>query len=228
MKTVFGTGSRVLRTVECAALFVDVRRSSQIVRFVEGHHGPQAVAELFNGFLVGCMRRLKRPSIGECRPSGDAVLATFGGRRRVGDSVRAAFDAIRFVDDEVNVVYRDLLTCRGECGDPACPGTMRLDVGAGIDDGVVTVSSLPGQGWPHEELAGRCVSYAAKLSDAARAPFYIAMSAQVYQRERPPCAGSYAWRRHVATVGSEERAVVVAERTAAAEGTDLCVGLTCG
>lgn len=212
MAKVHEIGTRVLRTVQCAALFVDVRSSSQIVLFVERHHGPEAVAELFNGFLVGCMRHVRRPSIRECRPSGDAVLATFTGRRRVTDSVNAAFDAIRFVHDEVNVMYRELLTCPGECGNMGCPGTMRLDVGAGIDDGVITVSNLPGQGLPHEELAGRCVSFASKLSDAARDPYYIAISSRVYQQERPLCAGSYEWRQQTATIGAEERTIVLARR----------------
>jgi class 3 adenylate cyclase len=203
---------RITRTVECAVLFIDVRKSSEIVRFVERHHGSTAAAELFTGFLAGSMQHVARSSTQECRPSGDAVLATFIGRRRVQDSVQAALDAIRFVHDEINVTYRRHLTCPGGCGDPGCPGALRFDVGAGIDDGVITVSSLPGQGLPQEQLTGSCVSLAAKLSDAARPPDYIAMAAHVYQRERPPCTSSYEWRQQVAVVASEQRIVMLARR----------------
>jgi len=47
------TALLALRTVEGTALFIDARASSQIVYFVETHHGSQAAAQVFTGFLAG-------------------------------------------------------------------------------------------------------------------------------------------------------------------------------
>src|SRR6266496_6073341 len=85
------TALLALRTVEGTALFIDARASSQIVYFVETHHGSQAAAQVFTGFLAGCMHRITGSSVRECRPSGDAVLAIFTGPARVRDALDAAW-----------------------------------------------------------------------------------------------------------------------------------------
>src|SRR5262245_51200270 len=112
---------RLGETVRASALFVDVRRSSKIIDFVEKHHGAQDATALFMEFLVGAMALVDGPTVYECSPSGDAVLAVFTGEDRKSDAIEAARRVLTFVCTDFNRDNRKYLTCMGECGDRECP-----------------------------------------------------------------------------------------------------------
>jgi hypothetical protein len=166
--------------VDGTALFVDVRRSSVVVEFVERHHGFRAAAVLFQDFLRGAMARIDRPSVVECQPSGDAVLALFAGPTRTADAVRAARDVVSFVRDDLGRRHAALLRCDAPaaCGRRECDA-LEFDVGIGVDDGRVSVVPVRVGTWSSAELVGTCVSYASKLSGVGPAG-HVAMVERVH------------------------------------------------
>jgi class 3 adenylate cyclase len=202
-------GYEVLRRVEGAALFLDVRGSSRIVDFIERHHGPDEATALFMRFLSGCLERIDGPSVDWCAPSGDAVLATFTGPRRIRDAVDAAWRAVRFVQVDFTPRNQPYLSCDGDCDARRCPGRLRFDVGAGIDDGIITVTRLPGA-WGHrEELVGSCVSIASKLSGRVRPPNSIGVIERAYQRGQLSSDAKHLWRTRISRIGGRYRRIML-------------------
>src|SRR5437016_3002192 len=82
------------REFDGAALFIDVRRSSEIVRHIERHHGSGNAADFFMRYLTGCMQAVTSQTEARCQPSGDAVLAVIEGPDRVTRAIKAAAAAI--------------------------------------------------------------------------------------------------------------------------------------
>jgi class 3 adenylate cyclase len=194
-------GYRIVRSFTGAALFVDVRKSSHIVRFVERHHGPQASTELFMKFLVGAMRAVDGPTVTWCEPSGDAVLAVFIGPTATLDAVNAATRVISFVQGEFTRDNRRYLTCDGRCRQPGCPGSLRFTVRAGIDIGPITVAAIDVGDYHGEELVGACVSMASKLSDAVRSENIIGVTKAAFRHERAMLTDWRRWRIRTVRIG---------------------------
>lgn len=195
-------------TVRGAALFVDVRKSSQIIDFVERHHGPEASATLFMSFLVGVMSTIDGPTVYQIGPSGDAVLALFTGRTCASDAIDAAGRAIDFLrGDAFLSANQHYLTCTGSCGMRECPRPPAFQVGAGVDDGAVTPAHIQVCGHDSQQLVGACISFASKLSGATP-PNTIAVSAGTFYRT-PELAQRYEWESRQITVGNVERLVML-------------------
>jgi class 3 adenylate cyclase len=169
-------------------LFIDVRKSTKIVDFVEQHHGPQAAATLFMRFLVGTMAAVDGPTVYRSGPSGDAVLTIFNGDTRKSDAIDAARRALAFVRYDFMKENRQYLTCTGQCGQRECP-VVEFHVGAGLDDGQMTVSRLSVGQHESRELVGGCVSFAAKLSGAA--PLDGIVVSAVMAHDEPELVGKY-------------------------------------
>lgn len=199
-------------TVRGAALFIDVRQSSQITNFVEEHYGPEAATALFMNFLVGVMSVVDGPDVYECGPSGDAVLAVFSGRTCVSDAIDAAGRAIAFMRTEFLRDNKDYLNCLGICGKRDCRIPPTFQVGVGIDHGVVTPARIHVGKHDSTQLVGACISFASKLSGAAP-PNTIAISPSTFHLD-PLLETRYAWKHRVMTVGNFNRPVVLVDPTA--------------
>jgi class 3 adenylate cyclase len=203
------------------ALFVDVRRSSQIVQHIERHNGldgPGLAAELFMQYLAGCMAAITDKTDAKCQPSGDAVLAVFEGRNRLSEAIESATAAIRFVEDTFEPRNGELLSCNGNCRSRHGHGkgrrhgcdTKRFQVGVGIDVGYITESSLSSNYGASQELVGSCVSLAAKLSGWARSSNAIALRRRTYRNARHNRQLTlYRWRRHRMKVGGRKMKIIV-------------------
>jgi class 3 adenylate cyclase len=196
--------------VNAAILFVDVRASSQIVRYVERHHSPEVAAELFTSYLTGCMQVIIDASGAECQPSGDAVLAVISGeeRERIARAVEAAEAAIRFITKTFEPRNRSLLARKKGCK-LWRPGLMRFEVVAGIDDGIITKSNVSSSMGDSTELVGGCVSIAAKLSDRVGPANAIGITADAYYRGNLEGLAKYKWRNRITKLGGKFRHVLI-------------------
>lgn len=203
----FPSGSAPQR-LDAAALFVDVRASSEIVRYVESHHGPEAAAELFTGYLTGCMQAITRASDAECQPSGDAVLAIIEGQERVFQAVEAAAASIRFIKKTFEPSNRHLLACRKGCR-LWCSSPIHFEVVAGIDDGIVMKSDVLSSSGYSTELVGGCVSLAAKLSDRVRPANAVGITREAYLKGNLPQLTDYNWRSRIVKLGGKFRHVLI-------------------
>lgn len=193
-----------------SVLFVDVRSSSKILRHVESCHSPGDAAELFTSYLTGCTQAIIEVSNAECHPSGDAVLAIISGpeRERISQAVTAAEAAIRFITQTFEPRYRHLLACRKGCR--FWPqGATRFEVVAGIDDGVITKSSVPISSGYSTEFVGGCISTTAKLSGRIGPANAIGITADAYRRGNIKQSTSYRWRGRIAKLGGKFRHVLV-------------------
>jgi class 3 adenylate cyclase len=199
----------VAETVEGTALLVDVRRSSQIIEFVQSHHGADDAAKLVMRFLGGVMEVVERYGAYECAPSGDAVLALFTGEKRKSDAIDAACAAMSFVRHDFSVLNQEYLTCRGQCGDQNCVGSLPFEVGAGIDDGQITVMRLVTPCHASRQLVGVPINSAAKLS-GAEPPGSIMADVDMFLWDEQLRA-SYRWRLDKVTVRGLEREAVLIE-----------------
>jgi class 3 adenylate cyclase len=208
----------VLHSLEGASLFIDVRRSSQIVTFVERHLGIDQAASLFMRFLTGTMQAISGPTVTALRPNGDAVLATFTGTTRVCDAVDAAARAVNFVHQEFNADNRQFLTCDRGCGLYRCPGKLRFDVGAGIDAGFIAVSQMSSPSWHHEELVSSCINVSSKLSGRVCSPLPVAITLDAYRQAAPGQLGDYQWHHRIMKIAGQYRRVLLTDprRTAGA------------
>jgi class 3 adenylate cyclase len=207
----------VLHSLEGAALFIDVRRSSQIVTFVERHLGIDQAASLFMRFLTGTMEAINGPTMTTCRPNGDAVLATFTGKARVCDAVDAAARAINFVHKEFNADNQRLLSCNGGCGFYRCPGLLRFDVGAGIDAGFIAVSQMSSPSWHHEELVSSCINVSSKLSGRVSSPLSVAITLDAYRQAAPGQLSNYQWHQRIMKIAGQYRRVQLTDPRRSAE-----------
>jgi class 3 adenylate cyclase len=203
-------GYEILRSMEGASLFIDVRQSSQIVTFVEHHRGAEQAAALFMRFLTGTMEALSGPSVTGCRPNGDAVLTTFVGPNRVSDAVEAARRAMNFIHQDFNEANQWLLTCDRGCGLYRCPGRLRFDAGAGIDAGFITVSQLSNPSWCHEELVSSCINVSSKLSGRVRSPLSVAITLDAFRQSAPGQLASYRWHHRIMKIAGRYRQVLLA------------------
>lgn len=204
-----GADYQILRTVHGAALFVDVRKSSQIIDFVERHFGPEGATALFMNFLAGVMSSIDGPTVWENGPSGDAVLAVFTGEACASDAVDAAGRAIDFVRNDFLRDNGHYLTCTGSCGLRECPGAPAFQAGAGVDDGVVTSARIQVGRHDSVQLVGACINFASKLSGAAP-PNTIAVSTGMFHRV-PALAENYFWEAREMVVGKIRRRVVLVD-----------------
>lgn len=196
------------RLFEGSVVFVDVRRSSEIVSHVEKSFGLECAAEFFMRYLAGCMTAITSVTPAHCQPSGDAVLAVIEGPDRVRRAVDAASAAIRFVSDKFERENRNLLSSGPD------PGRwrhhkLRFEVGAGIADGIITESILStGQG-ESPELVGSCVSLAAKLSGWAQPPNSVAITYDAFRDSKLGDTPIYRWTHRVMKLGGRHRHIVV-------------------
>lgn len=196
-------------TLRGAALFIDVRQSSQITNFVEEHYGPEAATALFMNFLVGVMSAVDSPNVYECGPSGDAVLAVFSGDTCVSDAIDAGGRAIRFMRTDFLRDNRHYLTCVGTCGKRDCRIPPTFQVGAGVDHGVVTPARIHVGKHDSTQLVGACISFASKLSGAAP-PNTIAVGTSTFHVE-PLLETRCVWKQREMTVGNFNRLVVLVD-----------------
>ncbi len=196
-------------TVRGTALFIDVRKSSQIIDFVERHYGPEAATALFMNFLVGVMTTIDGPTVYESGPSGDAVLALFTGTASASDAIDAAGRAIEFLRTEFLADNRHYLTCTGTCDMRECPSPRTFEVGAGVDHGMVTSARIQVGRHDSVQLVGACISFASKLSGAVP-PNTIAVSIGTFHRF-PTLAKNYVCESHEMTVGNVDRPVVLVD-----------------
>jgi hypothetical protein len=215
------TGNHLFQSGECrefdgAALFIDVRRSSQIVRHIERHHGSGNAAEFFMRYLTGCMEAVTSQTEAKCQPSGDAVLAIIEGPDRVSRAVKAAVAAIKFVESTFGQENQELLACNGRCRHGfhrsrrhVCR-KMRFEVGVGIDDGVITESSLSSNYGDSQELVGSCVSVAAKLSGCTQQANAVALTRQTYRNFDRDELHVYRWHRRIKKFGGRRRRIMIA------------------
>jgi class 3 adenylate cyclase len=190
-------------------MFVDVRRSSQIVQFVERHHSPEASAELFMKFLVGAMRAVDGLTTTWCEPSGDAVLAVFVGPTSTVDAVNAAARVISFVRGDFIRDNHRYLTCDRRCGVPGCLGSPPFTVRAGIDIGPITVAAIDVGDHQGKELVGACVSIASKLSGAVRSDDVIGVSKAAFEPQRAMLTDGRRWRTRTVRTGGRRLGVVI-------------------
>ncbi|QQQ77030.1 hypothetical protein IOD16_00200 [Saccharothrix sp. 6-C] len=197
------------QTVHGAALFIDVRKSSQIVDFVERHHGPGAATSLFMNFLVGVMSTIDGPAVYESGPSGDAVLALFVGETCASDAIDAALRAIEYLSTDFLKANRHHLTCLGNCGVRECPTPSAFRVGAGVDNGAVTSARVHVGKHESVQLVGACISFASKLSGAAP-PNTVAVSTGTFH-QFPALAKDYRWESREMVVGNNERMVMLVD-----------------
>jgi class 3 adenylate cyclase len=204
------------RQFDGTALFIDVRRSSEIVRHIERHHGAGSAAVFFMRYLTGCMEAVTSQTEAKCQPSGDAVLAIIEGQDRVSRAMKAAAAAIRFVESTFEPENRDLLSCNGRCRRGfhsshrhSCH-TMHFEVGIGVDDGIITESSLSSNYGDSQELVGSCVSLAAKLSDYRKAANAVALTSQTYRNVNRDQLLFDRRHRHIMKLGGQYRIIRVA------------------
>jgi len=197
--------------MSATALFVDVRASSKIVRYVENHHGPDAAADVFTSYLTGCIQAITSVSDAECQPSGDAVLAIISGQedKRILQAVEAAEAAIRFITETFEPKNKHLLAHRKDCK-LWCPGPTRFEVVAGIDDGAITRSDVSSSSGDTTEFVGACVSFAAKLSDRVRPANAIGITADAFERGDIKQSTGYRWRSRLVKLGGKSRHMLVA------------------
>ena len=196
----------VRERMDASVLFIDVIASSRITRHVEEHHGPELAAELFTSYLLGCMRAINRVAPdAECQPSGDAVLAIIPGaaKERIPRAIEAAAEAIRFVTDEFGPRNQRLLSCPRT--HRWCHGTLRFEVSAGIDDGVVTKSDVLRVTDAPTQLVGACVNNAAKVSDKVGSVNSIGITADAYQRGDAFSMKGFKWRSRIYRIGGKSR-----------------------
>lgn len=212
-KKLFRSGER--RRFDGTALFIDVRRSSEIVRYIERHHGSEVAADFFMQYLTGCMEAVTSQTEAKCQPSGDAVLAVIEGQDRIFRAMKAAAAAIRFVEHTFEPESREFLSCNGRCRHGfhrnrrhGCQ-TMRFEVGIGIDDGEITESSLSSNYGDSRELVGSCVSLAAKLSDCKKATNAIALTSQTYRDANRDELLVQRRHRHIMKLGGRRRIIRV-------------------
>ena len=202
----YDPGYQVGATITGSALFIDVRKSSRIIDFVERHHGPEAATHLFMNFLVGVMAVVDGPAVDECSPSGDAVLALFTGAARKSEAIDAAHRALAFVRFEFARENKKYLTCTGQCERRDCP-VVEFQVGIGLDDGEVTDAVVAAGRHRSRQLVGACISFASKLSGAAP-PDSIVVSTSMSHREHA-LADKYRWKHDHVLVGTKATRVVL-------------------
>ncbi len=204
-----------------AALFVDVRRSSEIVRHLERHNGPDGpgrAADFFMEYLTGCMAAIANETDAKCQPSGDAVLAVFEGHNRVRDAIKSAMAAIRFIEETFEPENKGLLSCNGNChgrhgnnrGRRNDCDPIHFEVGVGIDVGYITESPLSSNYGDSRELVGSCVSFAAKLSGWAQSSNSVAVTRRTYRNAKLDQLTAYRWRRHKLKLGGRSVKTMVA------------------
>jgi hypothetical protein len=204
------------------ALFIDVRRSSQIVRHIERHHGSGSAAQFFMRYLTGCMEAVNRETDAKCQPSGDAVLAIIEGQDRISRAIKAATAAIRFVESTFEPKSQELLSCNGRCRhgyhrngyreshQPACR-TMRFEVGVGVYDGVITESNLTSNYGDSQELVGSCVSLAAKLSGYRQRTNAIVLTRRTFcKATNRDELRDYRWHYRLMKAGGRYRRIMIA------------------
>ncbi len=203
------------------ALFIDVRRSSEIVRHIEQHHGAERAADFFMRYLSGCMLAVTSQIEAKCQPSGDAVLAVIEGPDRVTRAIKAAEAAIQYIESTFEPENQELLSCNGRCRRGFhrtrrhdCQ-TMRFQVGAGVDDGIITESSLTSDYGSSQELVGSCVSLAAKLSGCKLSGYTqptnaVVLTRQTYRKANRDDVKAYRWRRSVTKLSGRYRNIMIA------------------
>ena len=161
------------------------------------------------GFIAGSVREIDQSGAAEFTASGDAVIAAFTGSDRLLRAVGAARRAVRFVHGDFGNEIRPFLRCDGRCGDDACLRELSFEIGAGIDDGIITVSRLLSGRIPDEEIIGRCVSIAAKVSGAVRAPHPIGVTREAYELGQVAGDRSAAWQERTVVIAGRPRLIMV-------------------
>ncbi len=199
----------VLRKFKATVLFVDVRRSTEIGSHVTDHHGDNCNADLTMRFLEGCMAEIVRASGATCQVSGDAVLATIEGPDSVRRAVAGAHAAIRFVSGSFEPDNRGLLSCDGKCHVQNCFGTLRFEVRAGIDSGVIVESRLSTPYGDSRELVASSVNLAAKLSGRVKHSNSIAIMEEAYRAAGHGQLSDYRWRHRCIKLGGRKRRILV-------------------
>lgn len=164
------------KEIELAMLFVDIRKSTQIV---DGLRRTTA-ARMYKSFLWS-VAKIARMNNGELRSfNGDGVLMAFVGDSKRTNAAKAALQMSWFVQQvlkpRLDAVFQNNQELRGQ--------GLEFDFGIGIDVGKVLVVRGGIRGENNNDLVwvGNATNYAVKLSGLAKEGYHIYISADVYKQ----------------------------------------------
>lgn len=199
------------RAFDTSVLFVDVRRSTELLSHLEMHFGPLRAGDFFNRFLSGCMEAIVGVTPAQCERSGDGVLTTIEGPDRMRRAVDAASAAIRFARDVFDPENSELLAGVPRRGPWRAPRRhkVRFAVGAGIDQGVITESLASSSRGKAPELMASYINVAVKLSGWARPSNSIAITYQAFRDAKLDGTSAYRWKHRIMKLGGRYRHIVI-------------------
>jgi hypothetical protein len=192
-----------------AALYVDVRRSLEILDYVREHFGAPDSDDLFRRYQTDTIHVIKEASGARCLRRGDAVLATVEGPDSAWRAVEAARAAIELITRKFEPEYLARFSCEGSCGIPGCAGSPRFEVCAGIDVGPIgeyrqrIISGEAG------DVQGSAVSLAAKLTKRVLLPYSMAITRSAFSRLPTAQSAQFEWSHRNVKIGNRFRAILV-------------------
>lgn len=198
-----------VRGFDGAVLFVDARRSLEILDYVREHAGRAAASDLFMRFLANTAQVMTATSGARCLPRGDAVLATVDGPQSTWRALQAALAAMEYVTYRFEPEYRKRFSCDTSCENPGCTGAPTFEVRAGIAVDYIDEYRLSAADGEPSELQASAVSVAAKLTKRVRPPYSIAITRDAYDQLDPDQAARFDWSNRNVKLGNRYRAVLV-------------------
>jgi hypothetical protein len=192
-----------------AALYVDVRRSLEILDYVREHFTAADSDDLFRRYQTDTIHVIKDLSDARCLRRGDAVLATVEGPDSAWRAVQAARAAIEFITRKFEPEYLTRFSCEGDCDIPGCPGSPRFEVCAGIDVGPIGEYRQQFAGGETGDVQGSAVSLAAKLTKRVLLPYSIAITRPAFSQLPTAQSEQFEWSRRNVKIGNRFRAILV-------------------
>jgi len=160
--------------ITAAALFIDLRQSSDITNAFRR----QTAAKMLKSYFDGCVRLVNHNSGFVRSFNGDGLLALFVGDQRSDNAVKAAMQTKWFVQEilwpKFNGYFAANQAARG--------ARLSFSFGAGIDEGDIYAVRVGIRGTNDVAWVGRCTNTAAKLSNVLHHPRNIGVTRRVYDQ----------------------------------------------
>jgi len=196
-------GSRSLPgAYQGVALYVDIRKSTEIGRHITRRFGATRRAELFRDFLQTCMETIVRESGATCDYSGDAVRATLTGPDSAGRALAAARAVIRYASEIFEPACKQYLTGRKRGWLWGRRDYLPFQVSAGIDSGEIVPTLMATSNGCTTELQATPVDVAAKICGIVK-PGSIGITMDTYRKLRPALLESDRRHRRSVRIGGE-------------------------